>query len=220
LSRTKRHAPAASYDSKQVEPFEPYSVTDTRLLELLRGRGILQPDNASDPARKYFRSETGEITIDGPGNTLVLDTPATAGGYATAGGTIHAEKGGVHISVDDSDATVWVSALDRAAIRKSSRLLVTHLTDLQNSEIRYRDEARQVLLDWGRLPHLVRAGKATVRLQVQEPSRYKVYALAPSGKRLAEVPAAKDATGVLGFVVDVAGDRSNGARMLYEVVRE
>ena len=76
---------------------------------------------------------------------------------------------GVQISVQDTDATVWVSSLDDQPITQSRRLLVTHLTDLQNTEIRYAERARQTLLDWGELPHLVRAGKAEVRLQLRHP---------------------------------------------------
>ena len=115
-----------------------------------------------------------------------------------------------------ADATVWVSALDAEPIRTSRRLLVTHLTDLQNTEIRYREEARQTLLDWGKLPHLVRAGQAEVVVRLADAPKYRVWALAPSGRRLTGVPVSADA-GNLRFVADVAGDTTAGARMLYEV---
>jgi hypothetical protein len=95
-------------------------------------------------------------------------------------------------------------------------LLVTHLTDLQNADIRYAEAERKTLLDWGRLPHLVRAGKAEVSIRLESPNEYRVWALAPSGKRLAEVPAKADAD-TLRFTADVAGDPAGGARMVYEV---
>jgi hypothetical protein len=92
------------------------------------------------------------------------------------------------------------------------------LTDLQNSGIRYAEEARQTLLDWGGLPHLVRAGQASVSVRLHQPGEYEVWALSPGGKRLVRlVTEAKD--GELRFTLDVAGDVEAGARMLYEIVR-
>ncbi len=49
------------------------------------------------------------------------------------GRTIRTRDGVVAISMGASDATVWVSSLDGRPIAASRRLLVTHLTDLQNS---------------------------------------------------------------------------------------
>jgi hypothetical protein len=207
---------AAAYPEKQVLAAEPYTVNDARLVEALQDRNLYKPEDAPNPARKFFRSETGEVTIDGPNDRLVLDTPRTAGGYAPAGQTLEASKAGVRIAIEGSDATVWVSALDDQPIRRSRRLLVTHLTDLQNTGIQYAEAARQTLLDWGRLPHLVRAGKAEIVLPLASPAQYRVYALAPSGKRLAEVPAKADAD-TLRFTADVAGAPEAGARMIYEV---
>jgi hypothetical protein len=208
--------PASAYPGKQVLAAEPYAVENDRLVTVLRERNLFKPDQAPNPAEKFFRSETGEVTIDGPHDRLVLDTARSAGGYAPAGQTVETAKGGVRISMEGSDATVWVSALDQKPICQSHRLLVTHLTDLQNTDIRYAEAERKTLLDWGRLPHLVRAGKAEVSIRLESPKEYRVWALAPSGKRLAEVPAKADAD-TLRFTADVAGDPAGGARMVYEV---
>jgi hypothetical protein len=210
--------PASAYPPS-VAALDPYAVTNDHLVSLLKDRRVLPPGNPTDPARKVFRSETGEITIDAPNNVLVLDTPRTAGGFAPVGRTIETERRAVRITVQGVDATVWVSALDSLPITESRHLLVTHLTDLQNTGIRYAEAARQTLLDWGSLPHLVRAGQAGVGLQVASPDRLKVWALATSGRRMAEVPArVKD--GRLEFTADVAGDASGGARMLYEIAEK
>jgi hypothetical protein len=125
----------------------------------------------------------------------------------------------VGVTVQDCGATVWASCLDGQPIVTSRRLLVTHLTDLQNTEVRYAERARQTLLDWGKLPHLVRAGKAEVRLELKDPGAFKVWALATSGRRLAEV-AARIEGDTLAFTADVAGCKEHGAVMSYEVVRE
>ncbi|MBI5384213.1 MAG: hypothetical protein HZA90_05945 [Verrucomicrobia bacterium] len=208
--------PASAYRGKQVLPLDPYTVDNDRLVAALTERNLFKPDAAPNPTQKFFRSETGEVTIDGPRDRLVLDTLRTAGGYAPAGQTIETVRGGVRVSVAGNDATVWVSALDQSPIRQSRRLLVTHLTDLQNTGIEYAETARRTLLGWGRLPHLVRAGKADIAIRLDSPQQYRVWALAPSGKRLAEVPAKADAN-ALRFTADVGGDIAAGARMIYEV---
>jgi len=208
--------PAASYRGNDVLALEPYAASNERIVAELADKNLFKPENAPDPAKKFFRSETGEVTIDGPRDRLVLDTPRTAGGYAPAGQSIETTRGGVRITIEGADATVWVSALDQNPIRQSRHLLVTHLTDLQNTGIQYAEASRQTLLDWGHLPHLVRAGKADVSIELESPGSYHVWALAPSGKRLAEVPA-KAGAGTLRFTADVAGDAAAGARMTYEV---
>ena len=120
--------------------------------------------------------------------------------------------------MEGSDATVWVSSLDQNPIGKSRRLIVTHLTDLQNTGIRYAEPARQTLQDWGGMPYLVRAGKAAVRIRLESPQEYRVWALSVTGKRLAEVPARVEGD-CLSFTADVAGDRAAGARMIYELAK-
>ncbi|MGA2867198.1 MAG: hypothetical protein ABSF95_22195 [Verrucomicrobiota bacterium] len=208
--------PASAYRPSQVLALEPYAVPDERLIAALQERKLFSAADRPRPDGRFFRSETGEITIDGPQGRLVLDTPRTAGGYASAGQTVETARGGVRIAFEGSDATVWVSALDRNPIRQSRRLLVTHLTDLQNTGIQYAEPARQTLLAWGGLPHLVRAGKAELSIRLEHPGQYQVWALAPSGKRLAEVPA-KVQGDSLRFTADVAADPAAGARMSYEV---
>jgi len=208
--------PGSVFTGSKVAALQPYSVDDAQMVGLLRERGILTGTNPTDPGRKLLASETGQVTIDGPQDMLVLDTPRTAGGYAPAGRTIRARQGGVTVTTAEADATVWVSALDDQPISTSRRLLVTHLTDLQNTEITYREAARQVLLDWGRLPHLVRAGKAEVQIKLANAVKHRVFALATDGERVGEV-AARVENGALCFTANVGADPAS-ARMLYEVV--
>jgi len=203
----------ARADAAKVLAVDPYaSDAGEKILAELRKRGWLDARNSTDVKAKRFQSETGELTVDGPADVLTLDTPRTAGGYAPAGKKI--ETKAVTVAIEDTDATVWVSSLDNAPIAESRRLLVTHLTDLQNSGVQYRDTARRVLLAWGGLPHLVRSGRATVTVRMNDPARARVWSLASSGKRLAEVKA-RVAGGALVIPLDVnAGGK---ARMLYEV---
>ena len=160
------------------------------------------------------RLPTGGVRIDAEAGSFTLDTPRTAGGFAEGGvvaaGPFRADLGTV-------PATIWASALDGAPLAASSRILLTHLTDVQNSGIRYADAGKRILLDWGTLPHLMRAGRAEVSLVLAD-GDWTVWALAPTGRRLRAVPAVRR-DGRLAFTADVAADPAH-ATYLYELVRE
>lgn len=184
------------------------------ILGAIRERGWLPPKNRSDPGSMRYQSPNGEVTIDAPEDILTLDTPRTAGGFAPAGKRITTRAATIEIL--DTDATVWISSLDNNAIPVSSRLLITHLTDLQNTGARYAGRDRKVLLAWGGLPHLVQAGRARITLRMEDPAAAEVYALSTAGKRLAEIPAtASEQDGCLSIPLSI--DAGGKARMLYEV---
>jgi hypothetical protein len=186
-----------------------------RLLAEVRTRGWLTADNPTDATGARLQSETGELTIDGPADRFLLDTPRTAGGYAPAGGRIETKD--LAIAIQDTGATVWASSLDGASLSTSRRLLLTHLTDLQNTGAVYGDARLQTLMAWGKLPHLVRAGRATVALRLTHPERARVWGLSTSGRRVGEISARVEG-GRLVIPLDVvAGGK---ARLLYEVVVE
>ena len=155
----------------------------------------------------------GHLKVDGEKGTFLLDTPRTSGGFAE-GGAI--DCGALRADLGQTAATLWASSVTDAPIAASDRILVTYLTDVQNSDIRYADAELTVLLDWGHLPHLMRNGEADVSLAVKS-GDWKVWALDSDGTRREEVPSAF-ADGRLAFKVDV--DRNpKAASFLYEAVR-
>jgi hypothetical protein len=156
----------------------------------------------------------GALVMDQARGAFTLSTARTCGGFAEEG---LFEAGALKVTVSGSPATVWVSALDSEPVTTSGRLLLTHLTDVQNTGVRYAERSRKTLLSHGKLPHLVRVGQAEVGLKLNAPGAYAVYALSTSGRR-AERVAAKAEGGRLCFTASVAG--ASGARMLYEIVRE
>ncbi len=195
----------------RIDPFA--GDAGPRILAGLRELGWLRPDNRTDLAANRLVSENGQLTIDAPANTFVLDTARTAGGFAPAGARIETQC--ATIEIDETDATVWISSLDGQPITASKRLLITHLTDLQNTGARYADRARKILLGWGGLPHLVQNGQATVALRMQDNSNAKVYGLATSGKRTEEINSIREPNRL---VIPLSVSDNGKARMLYEVV--
>jgi hypothetical protein len=186
--------------------------TEKAILETFRLRGWLPAGNRTDFAKNRFQSENGSVTVDSPENMFTLDTARTAGGFAPAGKRIQTRAASIDIL--DAEATVWVTSLDGRPIADSRRLLITHLTDLQNTGTRFADRSQQALLAWGKLPHLVRAGRANLALRIQDAGRAKVFSLAVSGRRTGEVQA-EVGNGTLSIPLSV--DAGGKARMLYEV---
>ncbi len=172
-------------------------------------RALLASDNGTlSPAGD------GAVEIDRATGSLTLKTPRTCGGFAERG-IINA--GDLIADVGETAATVWVSTLEGESVQTSRRLLLTHLTDVQNSGIRYAQQSRKVLLEWGGLPHLTRNGKAEIRLTVKPADAFKVYALSTGGRRVAEVPT-RVINGQLAFTAAVDA-QPESATLLYEIVR-
>lgn len=202
--------------SGQVLAQDPYADdAGAKILEAMRARGWLD-GNLTDLEAKRFQSETKELLIDAPRDVMVLDTARTAGGYGPEGETI--QTGAATVTLDKSFATVWVSSLDAQPIRDSKRLLVCHLTDLQNTGATFGEKARKTLYAWGKLPHLVQAGEATVRIRLAQPQGAVVYAITPSGKRLETVSTSVE-NGELVVKLRVAGPDGK-ARLAYEIVAQ
>ena len=110
-----------------------------------------------------------------------------------------------------------MSALDAEPIASSRRLLLTHVADVQDEGTVYADATKKVLLQWGRLPHLMRRSAAEVTLAFADARPCTVYALAADGTRRAQVPVVQKG-GKVAFTANTARDPSE-ATAYYEIVR-
>ena len=140
-------------------------------------------------------------------------------------------------------AAVWATSLDGAPLAESSRILVAHVTDAANTGAVFDGPEARSWLEQGATPALVRRGKAKIEMtwgpcsetnpSAQDSSLFTlhsslrggdgvaatVYRLAPTGARLAEIPASFDpATRRLSFIADTGYD-SASATFFYEIVR-
>ncbi len=154
------------------------------------------------------------LKIDNQSGSFTIITEKTCGGFCEKG-TIAAAA--LQVTISGSAATVWISALDDLPLNRSKRMILTHLTDIQNSGIRYADEKRSILLDWGGLPHLVRRGVAEVELRCDFADKCRVFALSTGGRRLYSLPVTVR-EGAACFKLDTVG-RDNKGVIIYEVVK-
>ena len=186
----------------------PAEVPGWKAFDLVRWGGT----NATPPMAV---TPSAGLSCDFAADTLKVVTLRTAGGFAFPGAEL--DCGALRFAVGKTAATVWASSLDSRELAKSPRILVSHLTDAQRQGTEYADADQCVALGWGKGGLLMRDGTAEISLRLEDPRRYRVFALRSDGRRLEEVPAtAKD--GRLSFRAAVRG--RHGARYLYEVVKK
>lgn len=165
---------------------------------------------------RRFVPENGKgrhVAVDREKGTLMVDTPRTCAG-ASAG---RIEAGALSAQIAGGYATVCASSLDGLGLGRSSRILLTHLTDLQNSDSVFADPAQRILLERGTPPYLMRTGTADISLALKD-GNWKVYILGSCGRRMGEIPCGY-CDGKLRFMANVAHRREN-ATYLYEIVDE
>ena len=163
------------------------------------------------------------LSLDRERGTLAVVTPRTCGGFAPSG---RLDAGPLSFEIVESPiapTTLWVSSLDGSPIKRSSRLLLTHLTDVQGKGARYADDSRTILLKWGKAP-LIEVGEAEVTLRfdagdagtASPDGGCRIFALDTAGHRVAEVPFSFS-DGALHFRIHTDGPE--GGRIHYEIVR-
>ena len=153
------------------------------------------------------------LRIDRLAGSFTFDTPRSSGGF-TEGGELH--TGPLAVKVAKAPALVWVTSLDGLPLKKSGRMLLSHLTDVQGENVRYQDSTKRTLLRHGKGRSLARRGTAEVRLSVGAPDRFEVWAIGTDGRREERVPVSIQ-DGRLAFTADT--NHAGGALFHYEIVR-
>ncbi len=116
---------------------------------------------------------------------LEIDTPFTSGGAAESGVI---DGGALRADVGEGFAAVWATTLDGNPFSETGRILLTHLTDLQNEGAVFDDDGLTVQLEGGGPEKMARNGKANVSVAVAS-GDWRVWALDWAGHRLRSVPA-------------------------------
>ena len=111
---------------------------------------------------------------------------------------------------------VFLASLSDQPIAQADRLVLAHVPDVQATGRRFAESAQLTLLEWGRLPLLVRDVTTEVRVALDEPGDYTVWALGLDGARLGTVPATVEG-GELVFTA--ASRRNDKGVMYYELTR-
>jgi hypothetical protein len=176
--------------------------------------GGLPADNGSDPGKRVYVSETRQFKLDCAAGILAFDTPRCRGIFTADGRG--AEVTGLRIGRSNAAVGVYVASLSDQPIETAPRLLLTHLPDVQDTGRRYAESGLKTLLEWGRLPHLVRDVTTEITLALNQPERCQVFALGLDGARLGPV-----ATTVRDGRLVLPARTRNGERgvIYYEITR-
>ena len=162
-------------------------------------------------------SDTGEVVVDTTAGDIAVNTRRTA---AVCSAAKHDLKAGpLAVSGATTFCSVSASAMDGEPLASSRRILLLHITDVQNTGAEFTNEKMTDTKDWGTLPYLAKTGSAEVRLQNAN-RNLAVYALASDGSRLRQVPA-RYIDGAYVFTAKVAaGEGRNSPTMMYELARK
>ncbi len=159
------------------------------------------------------KSSTGELFIDRDKIEFSAITPRSEVFVKSGVGTLSGKS--LSMTSNGGFCVVGASAMDGSELQNSKKLLVFHLTDVQNNKIKFMTDKKKILLNWGSLPLLMRRGEATVQLKHQKFSKVKAWALAFNGRRTSEVPVTLTADGIM-----IKCNTVNSGTMIYEVVFE
>ena len=162
-------------------------------------------------------SDTKEVAVSTKLGDIRVNTPRTAAVCSTDRHDLKA--GPLAVSGATTFCSVSASAMDGEPLASSRRILLLHITDVQNTGAEFTNEKMTDTKDWGTLPYLAKTGSAEVRLQNAN-RNLAVYALASDGSRLRQVPA-RYIDGAYVFTAKVAaGEGKNAPTMMYEIARK
>ena len=160
----------------------PLSV-DTKASELKLSETV------SNPVGPWI-SETGEIEWDNRDSTNAIYkviSPAARAAVGYIGGKKIA-LGSVSVEMDTTKynwATITLTSLDGKPVEESSKVLLIAAGRVENSDWKWDDKFTTLGGDWGEAP--TRAEGIPAKIILSNMDRFKVHALDPTGKEVAEV---------------------------------
>lgn len=190
---------------------EPFDTTIGKIRSYLGTRS-----GSIDMARLLAISTTGELTLDGRKGTFLIDTPRTAAVVSAKDGKYSA--GPLTADIRRGFALVSASSLEETPLADSGRILLFHLTNVQNFAQRFTDSTMAVMESWGEVPHVVRRGTAGIQLVLAPGAEPVVYGIDLNGRRIGKIPSQFDPpSGRLNFTADTFALQM--PCMVYEIVR-
>ncbi|WP_028310385.1 hypothetical protein [Derxia gummosa] len=114
------------------------------------------------------------------------------------------------------NSLVSIHTLDDKSIGSSSHMLLVHLSDARNTDMKFSDATEKTITDWGHLPVILRGSIVSARLI--RGGAWKLYALDMRGNRIEERPITHPSTTTIEFTLD----NTTGSQpvMYYELVKQ
>ena len=135
---------------------------------------------------KEVYSDTGELYRSWEKHIGVIDTPYTKAAYGFIGEAESIPMNGLNLHVRTPFAIVAISSLTDKPLAQSSRLLLTAVGRVENTDFRY-NILRTKRLDSGHGPILIEPIEANIELETSV-SNLKVWAIGADGQRIKSIP--------------------------------
>ncbi|MCE4222148.1 glycoside hydrolase [Methylobacterium sp. C25] len=154
-----------------LPPLSQTSADETAYRRLLQDAGLAQDGSAGT-----YESDGGQIQLEPRARRVQVVTPRTvAASYAALPDPLH--LGPATIEAASGPALLAVSALDGRDLVRSHRVLLIFATDARNTGMRFRDADERVIDDFGAMPVLIERQTVRLRLELDEPRRWRLHAL-------------------------------------------
>lgn len=189
-----------------------FSLADT--VRKMKAKGILSPDNLSDPENGVFQSDTGEITMRSRECLLKVKSMRTEAVTLEAGK--RETVGALTVEGSSVAACVAVCSVTPEPVAASGRMVLLYSTEMVNTGMVVAPD-REMMKDTGRGPALMRCGKLGLTLACKDPERLSLYALGFDGVRREKLPVSV-VDGRLRIQVDLAA-LADGPTPFFELVR-
>lgn len=196
-----RTVPRGTVELTPAQAKNPAALKDTSIAKLWR--------EANE--KRIARSVTGQLRLDGNASSFTVTTPRTES-ITLASGSLAA--GALRVKEATCFQTVAAISLDDKPLTESSSVLVIQLTNVANTGLLFSNESRKVVTKTGRLPLLIKKGRATVELASARP--YRVTALNCDGVPYGEVKSVYQ-NGLFRFTADTT--QFPGGVMAYHLTR-
>lgn len=178
---------------------------DSNLAKGAKPPEIFGAEYVSDTKELFLSPMSGQFSVITP-KTECFVLPGNSG------------RSGQFIRVSNHSglSVVCLSAMDGHPLRDSKKLILFHLTDVQNSGVQFLDPNHTILGSWGQLPILLRRGELDVSLPSVENGAYHVRAIKLDGTPGPDIEVVTDQ---LESRFSISTLSAKGNFMVYELTR-
>lgn len=157
------------------------------LYKLLRQRNILPKNNLSNPSKRLFQSETGELTLESGAKAMQVVTPRLEGAIIKRNKPV--KMSAMSINSCSVPASITAASLNSGdTLRSAKHILLIVATNAFNTGMIFDSPKMRICYESGNAPTLIQSVKAKIILDTANNSIPKVYALNMDGSRESELP--------------------------------
>lgn len=206
-------------ETLQPLPASGAYLLNDKLAASLERDGVI-PKNSISADRTRYVSDTGQIELRTDSGTVKAVSPRSEHFVIAPGGCLDGDR--VSVSDVGTHCAISVVALQTKgektapALADARRVLVTHLTNALPQGMTFAHTDYKLLKAWGKGPHLVERGSATLALRLPE-GKWRAWAVDSTGKRTRELPLTRAGDGAR--ILKVSTITPEGTQLAYELAR-